>query len=1108
MKTIQYLSLIFLLALFGTVVSSAEAPESAQKNSVLNKAAIQEWEFFDINTIQSTINSYGPYCDYLKTNSSGLFWPKGTSKTAVYTAGMWVIGKHRPTGALRTAVQDYSTEYQAGPILSEFNTTTNDISAMSDPTDPRFRIYKVHRKDSVGGVNPDYDNWPVDLGAPYEERNGTPGYQPGNTPADDKPFLWGDQVLWCVYNDGNLSGHNATGKTNPMGLEIQTTYFGFDQPGALGNIMFMRWKIINKSDADYDSVFISMWADTDMGDANDDVAAIDTARKLMYVYNGDNDDVGASGYGSKPPACGFVFFQGPLVAGSATDTALFEGNKIGGARNLPGTSHAVYFNGGGAPGWDDPPLGSILFAEEAYNYQNGLVGPTAAPFIDPNTNQATKFAFAGDPVAGTGWLMPQTQAPADIRSMISSGPFTLAKGDTQEIVGGFVIAQGADRLNSVSILRLFTAVAQEAFDVNFVLASPPPQPVISVGEYSNQIIMNWGAPEAYTATETYNFVGAGKNYKFEGYNIYQLEGPSPTFPAKLVATYDVVNGVKTVLDNVVDQETGLTLLKPVVFGNDNGVKRHFVINEDFIKGGSLINGKEYYFAVTSYAYNHDPLGVTSGIPQTLENSKDVMTIIPRETAAGSQLGTNISQRIFTNRAINGDDAIIPIVVDPKATTGGTYEITFNGVDTAVTSWNLIRTGLPKGGSSNAVDTLVKANTNFDGDDIVPLVDGIQWKVYKPKRGVRTDSQEPKGYRYYPTEDRMWFTGKTSTEPLGNMDSSLNRSIGYPTASNFVSKQSKVKPKDVKKVEIRFSNTNTQKAYRYVDFNSPAFGPLQLRDSSFLPYLKHRGAGGAFVYQDFVDINLTAWEVDSLDGSPAPRQLNVGFLEKNDTTFTGGVYIGKGAVDGKWSPTHGASGGSEVLFIFASDYVNDTLPAYTRNPTAPTNNTQFLNLRTQLDSVDVYYVLWLRKKDSLSTFSEGDRFTITPNYPLVADRVFGVSVPKNTTNDPKLVSEQIEKINVFPNPYFASNRAETNVYQRFVTFTNLPPVATIRIINLAGERLKTIYHNNTTGFERWDLRNESGLPVASGMYIAFIEIPNAGNRTLKLAIIQPEERPTR
>lgn len=1104
MKTKNIISFLVISFLLGLNPSFGKDPVNAPKHPLLQKAAIQEWKFFDINTIYCTINSAGPYCDYLRTNSSGLFWPKGTNKTAVFTAGMWVIGKHRPTGLLRTAVQDYSTEFQPGPILTTYNTSTNSVSAIADPTDKKYRIYKVHKKDSVGG-NPDYDEWPVDLGAPYIERNGQPGYQKG----EDKPFLWGDQVLWCVYNDGNPGAHSATGRTNPMGIEIQTTYFGFDQPGALGNIMFMRWKIINKSDADYDSVFISMWSDTDLGDANDDLSGVDTLRKLAYVYNGDNDDGTASGYGNKPPADGFVFFQGPRVPGQPTDTALFEGKKIAGSKNLPGTSHVVYFNGGGGLGWNDPPLGNVAFAEQAYNYQNGLLGPTGAQYINPQTNQPSKFVFPGDPVTNTGWIHTNTATPQDVRSMISSGPFTLAKGDTQEIVGGFVIAQGADRLNSIAILRLYTAVAQEAFDVNFALASPPPQPKITVGELPNKIVLNWGNPTDYEATESYNFKGAAKDYKFEGYNVYQLKGPSSTFEAKLIATYDLVNNVKTVYDYVFDQTAGVTLYKPVVYGNDYGIKRYFVFDKDYFTNEPLINGKEYYYAVTSYAYNHDPNGVTSGIPPVLENSKQVIIAIPRGVAAGDQITSSTGQTLLSNRAINGDDAVQPYVINPRQITGGTYKVIFSGIDTNVTSWSLVKTTLSKGNLATATDTVVKNNTNFSGDDMSPVVDGIMWRVTKPQAGPRRDSQSPRGYRYYPSDANMWFTAKTGTDALGNLDSTLGRSIGYPTANNFVSKASKVKPWELKKVEIRFSKTNTQKAYRYVDFNAPAFGALPVRDSSFIPYLKHRGAAGAFIYQDYVDVPFTVWEIDSLDGSPAPRQLNVGFLEKNDSIFAPtGEYVGRGAVDGKWGPTHAPLGGSEMLFIFASNYSSDTLVQYTRDIADTNNNTKFMNLRTMLPSVDMYYVIWVKRKDSTATFKEGDRFVITPNYPLLASREYNTVVPKNIKNDPKLISQDIAKINVFPNPYFASNKAETNTYQRFVTFNNLPTEATIQIFNLAGERIQTIVHNNTTGFERWYLRNEAGLPVASGIYIAHIKIPNAGDRILKIAIIQPEERPTR
>jgi hypothetical protein len=107
-----------------------------------------------------------------------------------------------------------------------------------------------------------------------------------------------------------------------------------------------------------------------------------------------------------------------------------------------------------------------------------------------------------------------------------------------------------------------------------------------------------------------------------------------------------------------------------------------------------------------------------------------------------------------------------------------------------------------------------------------------------------------------------------------------------------------------------------------------------------------------------------------------------------------------------------------------------------------------------------------------------------------------------------MKDDMSLINVFPNPYFGHNKAEVNQFNRFVTFSHLPDAAKIRVYDLIGELIRTIDHNNTSTFEQWDLRNENGLPVASGIYIVHIEVPGAGNRILKLVIIQPEERPTR
>jgi hypothetical protein len=102
-------------------------------------------------------------------------------------------------------------------------------------------------------------------------------------------------------------------------------------------------------------------------------------------------------------------------------------------------------------------------------------------------------------------------------------------------------------------------------------------------------------------------------------------------------------------------------------------------------------------------------------------------------------------------------------------------------------------------------------------------------------------------------------------------------------------------------------------------------------------------------------------------------------------------------------------------------------------------------------------------------------------------------------------DEIDQINVFPNPYYGVNTEELNKYNRFVTFSHLPTKATIRIFNLAGVLVQTIEKDNLDQFQRWNLANGNGLPVASGLYIAYIEMPDLGEtRILKLAIIQEQQ----
>ncbi|MFA5183140.1 MAG: Ig-like domain-containing protein [Syntrophales bacterium] len=83
---------------------------------------------------------------------------------------------------------------------------------------------------------------------------------------------------------------------------------------------------------------------------------------------------------------------------------------------------------------------------------------------------------------------------------------------------------------------------------------------------------------------------------------------------------------------------------------------------------------------------------------------------------------------------------------------------------------------------------------------------------------------------------------------------------------------------------------------------------------------------------------------------------------------------------------------------------------------------------------------------------------------------------------------------FPNPFKPSAGHST------VTFTNLPAQCVIKIFTLSGELAKTINETNGTGQYVWDVKNESGEGLASGLYLYVIK-SNTETKTGKLVIIK-------
>jgi hypothetical protein len=308
----------------------------------------------------------------------------------------------------------------------------------------------------------DWNEWPADLGAPFVYGKDSNNVQRNAGPYDPQYDIPGqpgaDQTLWYVANDCNIVGTMDVWASPVIGLEMQRTIWGYNRTGALGQTIFLSTLLINKSGAKIDSMFLVQWADPDVGVANNDYAGCDTSRDLGFDYNGTATD---TVYGTSIPAVGYDIVQGPIAPGAPDDTAGFRLGKRPGYRNLRMSAFVFYVP---IPVYEEVAP-EILW----YRLMNGTTGATGSPIIDPTTMNTTKFCLSGDPVqaqdGSAGWVDGILGlVPSDRRFYMTSGPFTMAAGDTQEMVVALTVGLGTDYLSSITALRSADDSVQRFYD--------------------------------------------------------------------------------------------------------------------------------------------------------------------------------------------------------------------------------------------------------------------------------------------------------------------------------------------------------------------------------------------------------------------------------------------------------------------------------------------------------------------------------------------------------------------------------------------------------------------------------------------------------------------
>jgi hypothetical protein len=94
-------------------------------------------------------------------------------------------------------------------------------------------------------------------------------------------------------------------------------------------------------------------------------------------------------------------------------------------------------------------------------------------------------------------------------------------------------------------------------------------------------------------------------------------------------------------------------------------------------------------------------------------------------------------------------------------------------------------------------------------------------------------------------------------------------------------------------------------------------------------------------------------------------------------------------------------------------------------------------------------------------------------------------PVSTTGPP---APDLERVYVVPNPYQGSAPWDPPG-ESYVEFRNLPPRAEVRIYTAAGDLVAVLQHNDpTSGSQAWNLKNQEGKDVVSGIYMYKVSAP--------------------
>lgn len=863
-----------------------------------------------------------------------------------------------------------------------------------------------------------------------------------------------------------------------LGIEIESRYYQWANPLA-EDIIFLIYKVTNKSDKDLEEVTFGMWGDPHVGGPSnwqDDLSYFDRDLNMVYCWDADGiSDVS----GKEPGYFGYKFLESPGQPYDGIDNdndgLLDERQDNGidedgdwdvekhdvGIDGIPNTGDEGEDDGLPTPGdqFDlrKPGEPNIDWTDLDESDMVGLTGFSSPPFTSQNRISNDQFIFENYLTPGVFDSANSVQA-GDYIFIYSSGPISLPKNESRRFSIALIVGQDYDDLTLNAI------TAQDIYEKNYQFAKPPEKPNVTVVPGDQKVTLYWD-----DVAES-SFDPITETYDFEGYVIYRSTDPSfldqqtitdANGSKFLFEPLKTVDGASAKFD-LVNDYTGLSQIPYSGRGVSYNLGSNTGLRHVFVDSNNVVNGQKYYYAVVSYDHGDAALEVApvecsktiTVNPETGEILLDVNTVavVPRTMTAG-YVASSITNDTPSQVQGNGTGLINLEIIDPSSIQDqNSFQIVFNEEDglsySVLDEKEVLDTLIARPGNYHKLSykNIDSLSFKLSGSNGALLTSGVDYdlldndgQILIYADGVIAESEEIIAkFIYYPIlnskklnleEGNAIFDGMSMS--IQNQSLALeNQKIGWNTSSP-TNWESTVKPfnnlganKFPADYELRWFNDAVSNNYR------PGY--------------------------EYVKANFEIWETTR------------GF-EAKQLPF---VLIESAPFDSIWNP------GERIIILQDS-----TMNSFSWELTFDTTEAA-----VSPSSGDIFSIFTTR------SFSD-DKFTFTTS---------------SSKEDKVAEKDNMDDIYVVPNPYVVSSNIEPLDLQnpldrgpRRVYFANIPANCTIDIYTMSGERVRSLKHDSTIedGIKYWDLTTSDNFPVSFGMYIYHVKSEDGNESTGRFAIIK-------